>query len=137
MKHIMLWVFAYFLGSQWQASKFSPFSSLCEANGSRCSLCFTFFLCECGELWNISLGYPNVLHLILKHACFWWNMLWKRKRLRKLKSQDPQAKSPSQVSVRFLSCVNNWLDQKYCQGLSGLNFQKPTTESEKLIIFPL
>lgn len=132
MKHIMLWVFAYFLGSQWQASKFFPFSSLCEENGSRYALCFIFFLCDCGELWNISPGYPKVIRLILKHACFWWNVLWKWKGLRKLKSQDPQAKSASQVSVRFVSCVNNCLDQKYCRVLSGLNFQKPTSRIWKV-----
>lgn len=34
-------------------SKFFPFSSLYEANGSR--YCFTFLLCELGKLWNLIL----------------------------------------------------------------------------------
>lgn len=56
------------------------------------TLCFTFLLCELGKLWNLLL-------LVL-------NILWKWKGFKKLKSQEHQAESSSQGSMKFVLCVN-------------------------------
>lgn len=53
MKHIMLWVFAYFLGSQWQVLSFFLFQVSMRQTAQ--ILCFSFLLCELGKLWNLIL----------------------------------------------------------------------------------
>lgn len=89
------------------------------------TLCFTFLLCELGKLWNpIRLGYPKVMcaDRPTPDGTYFgdggdsesWNP----------KIPNPNVLGP--VSMKFVSCVNNCLDQKYCQVVSGLNFQKQT-----------
>lgn len=89
MKHIMLWVFAYFLVSQWQEGLTFFLSQVSEVNGSRYSVSPSFY---------VSLENFGIL-LVL-------NTLWKLKEFRKLKSQEYQAESTSQVSMKFVSWVN-------------------------------
>lgn len=89
MKHIMLWVFACFLVSQWQEGLTFFLSQVSEVNGSRYSVSPSFY---------VSLENFGIL-LVL-------NTLWKLKEFRKLKSQEYQAESTSQVSMKFVSWVN-------------------------------
>lgn len=89
MKHIMLWGFAYFLVSQWQEGLTFFLSQVSEVNGSRYSVSPSIY---------VSLENFGIL-LVL-------NTLWKLKEFRKLKSQEYQAESTSQVSMKFVSWVN-------------------------------
>ena len=104
-----------------------------EANGSR-NLCFTFLLCELGRLWNLmllvcALNSPTCSQDMPApgETCF----------VSGRDSETPSIpRTPSQVLVRFcemcIMCKWNCLSQKYCQILSGLNFQKQTSRIGKV-----
>lgn len=65
MKHIMLWGFAYFLGSPWLAEVLTSFIfQVSMRHMAADTLCFIFLLCELGKLWN--LKYPLEMEGIQK-----------------------------------------------------------------------
>lgn len=85
-------------------------------------LCFTFLLCKFGKLWNLIL-------LVL-------NTLWKWKEFRRLKCQEHQAESTSQVSIKFVSWVNI-TGPEILSSSFWPNFQKQASRKEKVNYFSI